>query len=184
MPDTLHHPTIRFNLLLFAAYLGVAIWVGATLPERYPVHFDLSGNPTRWEERSLGMFILLVFVGVFTFAQGFLLQRFLLRDPGAPLLNIPFKELFLQLPEARRVPVMRRMNRMLGLINTMVLATFLSIILMTWWSAHQPGAWQAQLSNVSLMAALACLLIFPVVEAVALNRVIRRKLEEEGLLHP
>lgn len=182
MDETLHHPTLRLNLLLFAFFLVAAVVLGSTLPDRYPVHFDLAGEPTRWEERGIGMYILLVSIGIITFGQGFLFQRFLVRGSNVHLLNIPHKERFLELPEARRLPVMRRMNRILGLTNTGVLLVFVAILFMKWWSAHQPGGWQAQASSWLLWAALAIVLIVPIAEAVGISRMIRRKLQEEGRL--
>ncbi|CAN5644907.1 hypothetical protein BH23GEM11_BH23GEM11_06940 [soil metagenome] len=178
----LHQPTFRLNSLLFLAFIALAVYLGMTLPGRYPVHFDLSGNPTRWEERGPGMWILLVAIGSFSFGQLHLLQRFLLTNPDTTLVNLPHKEQFLRLPRERKIPVFRRMNRMLGLLNTSMLATFTGLLLATWWSARQPAGWQAQLSMWTVWAAVGFAVVYPLVEIRLFSRMIRRKLAEEGLL--
>lgn len=186
MPDTLHHPTLRLNLLLLGLFVLAALVLGTSLPDRIPVHFGIDGVPTRWEEgsRRIGMFILLVFFGLFTFGQGYVVQRFLVSGPNLNLLNIPHKKDFLRLPEARRTPVLWRINRMLGLVNTSTLVVFTTILFMTWWSAHQPGGWQARLSTWTLWIAIAFAVVYPLAEVFAITRMIRRKLVEEGLRAP
>jgi transposase len=62
--------------------------------------------------------ILLVAVASLSFAKTHLAQRFLVADPNSALLNVPYKRLFQKLPVERKVPVVRRVNRMLGLVNT------------------------------------------------------------------
>jgi uncharacterized membrane protein len=180
----LHTPTWRLNTVLFLLFLTLAVYLGLSLPDRYPVHFDLAGEPTRWEERGIGMWVLLVAIGSVSFGQLHLFQRFLLTDPDSRLLNVPYKEAFFRLPRERRIPVFRRMNRLLGLLNTSLLVTFTALLLVTWWSAHQPGAWPARASLWSLWLALAFALVFPLTEVWGASRMIRRKLEAEGLWPP
>lgn len=38
------------NLLLLAALFAFALAAWGTLPERILVHFDVDGQPTRWEQ--------------------------------------------------------------------------------------------------------------------------------------
>jgi uncharacterized membrane protein len=180
----LHQSTFRLNTWLFLGFIALAIYLGMTLPDRYPVHFGLSGEPTRWEDRGPGMWILLVAVGVFSFGKLHLFQRFLLTNPDTTLLNVPHKDLFLRLPRERKLPVFRRMNRMLGILNTTLLATYIALLLATWWSAHQPGGWQARLSMWSLWVAVGFAVLFPLMELRVFSRMILRKLREEGLLPP
>ena len=180
----LHTATWRLNTVLFLLFLTLAVYLGLSLPERYPVHFDLSGEPTRWEERGIGMWVLLVAIGTLSFAQMHLFQRVLLTDPDSRLLNVPYKDAFFRLPRERRIPVFRRMNRLLGLLNTSLLVIFTALLLVTWWSAHQPGVWPARVSLWTLWLTLAFALIFPLTEAWGATRMIRRKLEEEGLWPP
>jgi uncharacterized membrane protein len=182
MNQILHRPSFRANSILLVGFLVLGVWLGITLPERYPVHFDLAGNPTRWEEGGVGMWILIVTMGILTMGKMHLFQRFVLADPDSTLVNVPHKEAFLRLPQERRIPVFRRMNRMLGLLNTASIALFSVLLLLTWWSAHAPGGWEAGLARWSLWVALVFLLVFPLTESVALSRMIRRKLREEGLL--
>jgi uncharacterized membrane protein len=180
----LHQPTFRLNSWLLLAFLALAIYLGMTLPDRYPVHFDLSGEPTRWEDRGPGMWILLVAVAVMSFGKLHLFQRLLLTNPDTTLLNVPHKELFLRLPRERKIPVFRRANRMLGLLNTAMLATYTALLLATWWSAHQPGGWQARIAMWGVWIAVGFAVVFPLLEVRFFGRMIRRKLREEGLLDP
>jgi uncharacterized membrane protein len=180
--DLLHHASFRLNTLLLGCFLGLALYLGQSLPEVYPTHFDFAGNPTTWEDRGPGMWVLLVAVGTITVGQIHLFQRFLLVNPDTTLVNVPHKEAFFRLPRERRVPVFRRLNRMLGMLNTSVLVTFIALLFLTWWSAHQPGGWQARLAGWTLWIGVAFAVVFPLVEAWLLSKVIRGKLREEGLL--
>jgi uncharacterized membrane protein len=180
--ELLHQPTYRLNIFLFLAFLGLALQLGATLPDVYPVHFDLSGEPTRWEERGLGMWVLLVAIGAISFGQLHVFQRYVVTNLDMTLLNVPHKKAFLELPLERRLPVARRLNRMLGMLNTSLLVTFSAILLLTWWSAHQPGGWQVRVSQWTLWLAVGFAGVYPLVEVVLTGRVIRRKLREHGLL--
>jgi hypothetical protein len=128
--DLVHWPTFWLNTWLFLlfAFLAVVLWLG--MPERYPAHFDLMGNPTRWVERNPAEWILLVALSTLSFGKAHLFQRFLVTDPNSTLLNVPDRKQFQRLPEARKVPVIRRVNRMLGMINTGMLLIFIAALLM------------------------------------------------------
>jgi uncharacterized membrane protein len=71
------------------------------LPERIPMHFDMTGRPDRWGGRGgfLVLFVMpLVMTGVF-----YLLIRFIPRLGANPrYMNIPHKEEFLKLPVEKR----------------------------------------------------------------------------------
>jgi hypothetical protein len=179
--DLVHHPTFRLNSVLFAGYLGLAILLWIDMPERYPVHMSLSGSPNRWAEGP-GMWILLVAITTISFGKAHLFQRFLFSDPDSALINVPHKALFQKLPTERKVPVVRRVNRMLGLVNTGMLLIFIAVLFAIYHTAHHPGSWAAAVANRSLQGLLVLVLMVPLAEAMALSRMIRRKLREEGLL--
>jgi uncharacterized membrane protein len=182
-PDILHTASFRLNSILFAGYLVLAGVMGRTLPDRVPIHFDALGQPTTWTHQGLGAWVLLVVMGGWTFLFMHLLQ-WLLLSPDGQLVNIPNKKAFLKLPEVRRIPVMRRVNRMMGLINTATLAVFTAILFLTWWTARTPEDLTQPailLARWALWIGGAFVLVFPLTELWVINRMMRRKLKEEGL---
>ena len=82
----------------------VAIWLGATLPDRYPVHFDGSGTPDRWAGPGHGEWYLLA--GIATFVEcmlvggGALATFCAMRAPE--YVNVPAKAAFVRLPPMAR----------------------------------------------------------------------------------
>ncbi len=180
-PDSpFHREIFQFNSWLFCGFLVLAgaLWRG--MPERYPHRFDLSGEPTQWAEGP-GMWILLVCLASLSFGKLHLFQRFVVVDPDSPLLNLPERERFQRLPRERRIPVIRRVNRMLGLMNTGSLVLFSLILLLTWHVALDPASPLAPLGNRALLLVVGAMVVLPFLEWVALRGMIRRKLEEEGL---
>lgn len=177
----LHTPTFRFNSILFVAFILLAIWFGVNLPERYPVHFTLTGDPTNWAEGP-GMWIFLVALCSISFMKLHLIQRFLVTDPDSQLLNIPHKKLFRQLPRERKIPVIRRANRLLGLCNTGMLLIFTGILFLTWFAAENPYSPATLVAHNSVLLVVTLMVVFPLAEAWGLSRMVKRKLREEGLL--
>lgn len=176
-----HEPTFRLNTLLYAACLVLAVVLWRYMPDRYPVHFDLFGNPTGWVERSAGMWILLTAVFTFCFFLIHLLHRFLFSNPDSKLINVPYKEQFQKLPRERKAQAMRRGSRMIGLVNTALLLCWAAIMFLTYFTAKSPGSLPARAANLALDGSMLSMLVIVVVEAVRMGRLIRRMLEEEGL---
>jgi uncharacterized membrane protein len=170
--NLVHTPTFRFNTVLFCGFLVLSALLWLDMPERYPVHFDLGGRPTRWAEGSAGMWILLVAICALSFGKLHLFQRFLINDPDSPLLNVPYKELFHRLPRDRKVPVIRRVNRMLGLLNAGMLLVFISLLFLVYYSAHNPDSVAAFLANYTLVAIIVAVTFVPLGELLALRRTI------------
>jgi uncharacterized membrane protein len=177
----LHRATLRLNGALFLLLLVLSVLVWLRLPEQVPIHFTLSGAPTRWVDRGAGNWVLFVAVAALAFGQGYLVQRFLVVDPDSTLLNVPHKDEFRLLPVERRIPVLRRMNRMVGLINSGVLLTFLLVLLVIHYSARNADALGAGLSNLLLLVLIGALVALPFIELGFLRGMIRRKLREEGI---
>jgi uncharacterized membrane protein len=175
-----HHPTFRLNSVLFTAYLILAVLLWLDMPERYPVHMDLSGSPNRWAEGP-GMWVLLVAITTISFIKSHLFQRYLFDDPDSFLINVPHKARFKELPTERKVPVIRRANRMLGLVNTGMLLIFICILLVIHHTAHNPESWATAIANRSLQGLVVLVLAVLLFETLAMSRMIRRKLREEGL---
>ncbi len=178
--DTLHTLSFRLNSILYVAFLGFAWQLWQRMPERYPAHFSLGGEVNRWAEGP-GEWVLLVAVCSIVFGQLHLFQRFVVVDPDTQLLNVPHKKAFLKLPRERRIPVIRRANRMLGILNTATLALFALIMTMVFLAATYPGSLAVTLANGGLVLVIVLLVVAPIAEALAMGRMIRRKLEEEGI---
>ncbi len=99
---------ILWSLLMLAQaalwWRGVA-WY-PSIPDRFPIHFDMAGNPDGWATKSLGAWFLLpvfgtvVSVGLAIFA-GLALPRLARHTPT--MINLPHKERFLALDPERRV---------------------------------------------------------------------------------
>ena len=176
----LHRPTFHLNSALVLGFLVLAAVLWQGMPARYPVHFGLSGEPDRWAEGA-GMWVMIVVICSVSFGQTHLFQRFLVTDPDSALLNVPHKKLYLRLPGERKQVVMRRLNRFLGLVNTGVLLIFYCVLLLIYHTARNPDSAATAVTQWSFWIALALVLIVPVVETIGIRRMIRRKLEEEGL---
>ncbi|MEX2530528.1 MAG: hypothetical protein WD960_07135 [Gemmatimonadota bacterium] len=180
-PLALHTPSYRLNAWLFLGFLWLAISLGASLPYRYPIHFGLTGTPDAWAEGP-GMWVLLVAICAISVGQLHLFQRFLVVDPDSSFLNMPHKKLFMKLPRQRRLVVVRRANRLLGLVNTGMLLTYSAVLLLIWSSARNPGGTGAQVANFLFLTVVVGVVVIPLVEAWGLSRMVKRKLREEGLL--
>lgn len=176
-----HWSTLRWSLYLFVAFLALSWFLWFRMPSEYPVHFNLAGQPTRAAEGP-GMWVLLVAICAISFGQGYLFQRLVVTDPNSTLLNWPYRELFHRLPAERKAPVVLRGNRLLGIINIGMVLTFISILLMIFYSAHNPGSTAAALSKGVFWLVLGLILFVPLAEILMLRRMIRGKLEDEGLL--
>jgi membrane protein implicated in regulation of membrane protease activity len=68
-----------------------------------------------------------------------------------------------------------------SLVNTGVLLIFYCTLLLIYHTARNPDSAATAVTQWSFWIALALILIVPVVELIGIRRMIRRKLEEEGL---
>jgi uncharacterized membrane protein len=173
--DVVHWRTLWGGLLLFGVFLLLALVLGMDLPNRYPMRFDSSGTPTHWGEGP-GSWILLVVVGAFCYGQGFLFQRFVVTDPDSTLLNLPQRELFRSLPREQKIPVVRRVNRMLGLLNILTLMLFCTILLTVYIAATWPYSPLRQLGTVLTWVTVGAVALLSFAEIVGVRRMIGRAL--------
>ena len=122
------------HALALATPWVVAVWLGATLPDRYPVHFDGSGAPDRWAGPGHGEWYLLA--GVASFVQAILLgaaalARFCaVRAPE--FVNVPAKATFVKLPPSSRLWCLEPMIDLLAMIAVLVAVLFARIMHGTW----------------------------------------------------
>ncbi|TVP74691.1 MAG: DUF1648 domain-containing protein [Gemmatimonadales bacterium] len=180
--ELVHRPTFRLNTVLAVVFVALAIVLWQFMPERYPVHFTLDGEPTRWSDRNPGTWILVVALCLISFGQGHLFQRFLINDPDSSLLNVPHKKQFQKLSRERKVRVIRRTNRLLGLANTSLLLICSLVLLMMFAAAHSTEGLLWTLLNRGFQLLIVGVVVYPVVEYVLMRRMIEDKLRDEGLL--
>lgn len=115
---------VTFTIWLGHAVLGRL--AASRLPERFPVHFDFTGQPDRWASRGDAEWYFVVLIGgmlgLGLTAFGLLFHRVPLR-----FVNLPGKQRLLALPPERRVPVLRVAAWMLLLLGLLIATTFASI---------------------------------------------------------
>ncbi|MBM4111401.1 MAG: DUF1648 domain-containing protein [Phycisphaerae bacterium] len=129
-------PWIRWSLHTVALTLPwiVAIWLGASLPDRYPVHFDGAGTPDRWAGPGHGEWYMLA--GISSFVQFVLIgvmaltPFFAVRAPD--YINVPAKASFVKLQPAARVRCLAPMFDLLTMIALFISLLFARIFHGTW----------------------------------------------------
>ena len=113
------------HILLLAVYFGVSVAVMPHLSETIPMHFDFSGQPTRWAPTTPLAWLSLPLVSAATAAFLYGLMRLARRVPH--LWNISEKQTFLDLPPSHRAAIQDRMEVSMGIISiltTLLMATF------------------------------------------------------------
>jgi uncharacterized membrane protein len=106
------------NLLLLGALFAGSLMVYPRLPERIPMHFDLSGQPDAWEGRSLAAWLLLPVIATGT---ALLLEAASRHSVSSPQLwNVPDKPRFLALTPEERAPIMHRLQNFMALVGVTV----------------------------------------------------------------
>jgi uncharacterized membrane protein len=144
--------------LLFLLGLFVYAWY-PKLPERFPSHFNLAGNPDRWSGKAA--FLIIVAVPFILTIVFYILIRFMPRLASSPQrLNIPHKEEFLKLPAEKQMVYWTLLQEFLaGLMAAINLLFFLIIR-----GTVRVAAGQASLLPLSSMlpalAAMALLIIY------------------------
>jgi uncharacterized membrane protein len=138
------------NALLAACFLGFSVWAWAGLPELIPVHFDASGEPTRWAARSFGSWFALPLMALTMVALNYGLAAAMGRWPH--LVNLPDKRRFLALSLERRERVLAPMREMLYALSVPLLLLFLLIQVGTWREAL--GGSAAPFTVVALLMAV------------------------------
>ena len=144
--------------LLFLLGLFVYAWY-PKLPERFPSHFDLAGNPDRWSGR--GAFLIIVAVPFILTLVFYILIRFMPRLAGNPQrLNIPHKQEFLKLPAEKQMVYWTLLQEFFaGLMAAINLLFYLIIRGTVRVAAGQTGVLPLS-SMLPALAAMALLMIF------------------------
>ncbi len=113
-----------------ALWWRAAVWY-PRLPDRYPIHFDMSGTPDGWASKSVATWFLLPLVSLVMTAlmMGLGLggiNAMARHTPG--LINIPRKDEFLRLSPEERVRVLGPMSVFLLLVGAMEGGLFLWLV--------------------------------------------------------
>ncbi|MBN1771519.1 MAG: DUF1648 domain-containing protein [Deltaproteobacteria bacterium] len=144
MTDPQRTPPLRTSGMRMAAAVTFAIWLGhavfawlaaSRLPERYPVHFNLAGQPDRWAVRGDFEWYLLVLMGG-VFGLGLTLLGLFFHRLPLRTINVPGKRQLLALSPERRAPVLRVAAWMVLLLGLLIVAMFASIQYAMYRSAH------------------------------------------------
>lgn len=126
---------------MVAVNLLTAMSLWTTLPERFPVHFDFSGHPDRFAERSSFEFFLLPALSLFLTGLLLGITHFAdrLADSHPEWINVPNKERFLALRADQRKLAMEPVRIALSWIAAYLNGLFLYILIGTERVAN--GAW-------------------------------------------
>lgn len=113
------------HLAILAGYLAGLVLAWPRLPEQVPTHFDLSGTPDAWSDRSA-----LAWFGPFIVALGLALM--MAAVPGLAkrsphLWNVPEKKRFVALPPHLRAGIEARLERFLAVAGVLTTLLFIGI---------------------------------------------------------
>ena len=106
------------NAILVLALFAGAAWAYPRLPERIPMHFDLSGQPDAWAGRSIASWFMLPAITAALALMMHAVSAFGASNPH--LWNLPDKRLFLRLPRPEQAPIIARMQRFIAMISVVL----------------------------------------------------------------
>lgn len=125
------------NLLLLGALFAGSLMVYPRLPERIPMHFDLSGQPDAWERRSLAAWLMLPVIAAGTALLLEVASRVSVRNPQ--LWNVPDKPRFLALTPEERAPIIHRLQNFMGLVGVTVTVVMMMVQASVYLAAMEPA---------------------------------------------
>jgi uncharacterized membrane protein len=105
--------------------VGFSLWAWEALPDRIPVHFDASGEPTRWAERSFWSWYVLPIISLAMAALTYGLAAAMPRYPR--LVKLPHGRRLSDLPPERRGPVLAPTRDMLFAFTVPMMLMFVLI---------------------------------------------------------
>jgi uncharacterized membrane protein len=112
----------RLDLVLLLVYFGAAAALWPTLPDRIPIHFGLSGEPTRWVDATVAAWFGLPMVAAGLTLFVWWLGRLAVRYPT--LWNLPDKERFLRLPPERRAAITDSLEAYVAQVAMLLIVLF------------------------------------------------------------
>ena len=142
--------------LLLTYWAACFMWY-RKLPDRYPIHFNLRGQPDGWSEGASGWFLLPI-VATATLLLLMLVGKWARRAPQ--LWNIPDKKRFLALSPAQRAPIMEVLDRILDLAGIYTLVVIIACQWAIYRSALSARPELPLLFHVVVWGGLIALLLF------------------------
>lgn len=127
------------NLAALVGLAGWSAWAYPSLPATYPIHFDLAGRPDRWAEKGPWLWAGLPLVALVLSALLHSTRAIARRTPA--LLNVPRKDLYLELDATARERVL---DRVAGFLDVTALLTTLllwGIQAIVWHTARTGSVW-------------------------------------------
>lgn len=140
-PGSFSTASMRYMRMAFWAPMAVYVvawsWAATVLPERVPLHFDVSGEPDNWGSRA-EMLVVMALVGGGMATLFGVLSWYAGRLPlSAPWVNLPYKQWWIETPE--RQPRAQRMLAVdLHAFSAIVMAILLCVLVTTVHAAGQP----------------------------------------------
>jgi uncharacterized membrane protein len=142
------------------------------LPERIPTHFDASGTPNGYMERSIASWFLLPLVGAISALTIAFSSIYTGRNPNR--WNVPNKQAFLALNDAQRQPIVEMMNTLMAAIS---LGTLLFLATLHFDSWRIVSGTSRKLSLISFFT-LGILLAVGIIGGIVFTMRFRRMLRE------
>lgn len=110
----------------FLLTILLAAYYYSELPQRFPAHFDFSGAPDRWSEKSVfSWFIIPVISGIvqmLVLSTGYFIRKY------PSMVNLPEKEKFLAAPQEIKNKVFDLLDNLMLAISTAVQVLFAFIL--------------------------------------------------------
>ncbi len=127
------------SILLFGLFCFSG-WAYPRLPGRIPVHFNASGNPDCWAEKSRGLWFALPIVALGMTGLMYLMSLAVKGARRNPRwLNIPNKAQFLALPPERQAPIWRELGMMFFWLAVPLISLFAFLQVAIWMAAVGKG---------------------------------------------
>ena len=116
---------LRIDRMVLGAMLVGGLVSYFALPDRFPIHFDLAGNPDGYAQRGGGGFFVWMLLPVVALCMSWLMRwapRAARSNPS--LWNIPRKQEFLRLTPEQQEPIQR------GMADTMAWLTLMTTLML------------------------------------------------------
>jgi uncharacterized membrane protein len=110
------------NALLALGLVGFSAWAWPHLPERIPLHFDASGEPTRWGATSFWTWFTLPLLALAMVGLNYGIAAAMSRFPQ--MVNLPGRRRLTDLPPERRQRVLVPMRDMVYALSAPLLLVF------------------------------------------------------------
>lgn len=125
------------NLLLLGALFAGSMMVYPSLPARFPRHFDASGRPDAWQERSVLSWLMLPLIAAGTATLLEMAARWSTANPS--LWNVPDKPRFLALTPAEQAPIVALLRDFIGFVGVMTTTLMMIVQATVYIAARTPG---------------------------------------------